>query len=397
MASSNVSAVTSHFPTANEGFTTTLSSTILSGATTVPLNSTSGLTNGTVFVGIIEPGQAKEQTFTGIVDTGGAQITGVKWTRGTNADHTAGVTIVDYVSGTGNNMFTKGLLVSHDQDGTLKAGAVDDTAVLADAIITPSKIATGSSLAPTGSILPYVGRTAPTDWLLCFGQAVSRTTYSTLFNVISPSVGTFTVTIATPGVFTLAGHGLITGDQIYITTTGALPTGLSINTLYYVIFTDANTFRLATTRANAVVGTAIATSGTQSGTHTMRHCPYGLGDGTTTFNIPDARGRVVAGADAMGGTAASRLSLGRSEGSYGQLGASGGAQSHTMAITEMPAHTHNPGTRTTNAGADQTGTGIPPHNASASGTQQMVTDSTGGGNAHNNVQPTLVTNYIIRT
>lgn len=140
MASSNVSSVTSHFPTANEGFTTTLSSTILSGAVTVPLNSTSGLTNGAVFVGIIEPGQAKEQTFTGIVDTGGAQITGVKWTRGTNADHTAGVTIVDYVSGTGNNMITKGLLVSHDQDGTLKDGAVDSASVLASNVVTTAKI-----------------------------------------------------------------------------------------------------------------------------------------------------------------------------------------------------------------------------------------------------------------
>ena len=115
---SNVSAVTNHFPTANEGFITTLGSTILASAVTVPLTSVSGLTNGTIFVGIIEPGQANQQTFTGTVDTAGVQITGVKWTRGTNVDHTAGVTIVDYVSGTGNNMFTKGITEEHNQDGT---------------------------------------------------------------------------------------------------------------------------------------------------------------------------------------------------------------------------------------------------------------------------------------
>lgn len=114
----NVSSVVNHFPTANKGFITTLGSTISSGAVTVPLTSVSGLTNGTIFVGIIEPGQANEQEFTGTVDTAGVQITGVKWTDGTNVDHTAGVTIVDYVSATGQNMQTKGLLVEHNQDGT---------------------------------------------------------------------------------------------------------------------------------------------------------------------------------------------------------------------------------------------------------------------------------------
>lgn len=119
MASSNVTTVVNHFPTANEGFITTLDSTISAGDTEVPLTSTSGLTNGTVFVGIIEPGTVgKEQTFTGTVDTGGNQITGVKWTRGTNTGHNAGVTIVDYVSGTVQNMMTKGWQVEHKQDGT---------------------------------------------------------------------------------------------------------------------------------------------------------------------------------------------------------------------------------------------------------------------------------------
>ncbi len=110
---------TNHFSTANKGFITTLGSSILSGATTVPLTSVSGLTNGTIFVGIIEPGLANEQEFTGTVDTAGVQITGVKWTDGTNVDHTAGVTIVDYVAATDWNMNTKGLLAAGmNQDGT---------------------------------------------------------------------------------------------------------------------------------------------------------------------------------------------------------------------------------------------------------------------------------------
>lgn len=81
--------------------------------------------------------------------------------------------------------------------------------------------------------------------------------------------GTFTVTIASPAVVTKNGHGLYLGQRLQLTTTGALPTGLATGTDYYVIYVDANTFRLATSLANAKAGTAINTSGTQSGTHSI--------------------------------------------------------------------------------------------------------------------------------
>jgi len=76
------------------------------------------------------------------------------------------------------------------------------------------------------------------------------------------------MTIATPAVVTHTTHGLATGDKIYLTTTGALPTGLSVDTTYYVIKIDANSYNLATSLANAIAGVQIATSGSQSGTHT---------------------------------------------------------------------------------------------------------------------------------
>lgn len=83
------------------------------------------------------------------------------------------------------------------------------------------------------------------------------------------TVGTFTVTVATPGVFTLASHGLKTGDVVTLATSGALPTGLAVATQYYVIRIDADTFNLATSLANALANTRIGTSGSQSGTHTL--------------------------------------------------------------------------------------------------------------------------------
>jgi len=75
----------------------------------------------------------------------------------------------------------------------------------------------------------------------------------------------FTVTIATPGVFTLKDHGFKAGDRVIFETSGALPTGLSAETWYYVVsagLTDS-TFRVSSTDE----GTVVDTSGSQSGTH----------------------------------------------------------------------------------------------------------------------------------
>lgn len=132
---------TNFFATPNEGFTTTTSAPVdSSSATVVPFNSVSGLTNGSIFTGLIDPGNAKERAFTGVVDTGGSQITSVKFTTGTNATHTTGATIVDYVTGTHIGAMSKGILIHSDQDGTLKTGAVDNAAVLASDVVTTAKI-----------------------------------------------------------------------------------------------------------------------------------------------------------------------------------------------------------------------------------------------------------------
>lgn len=139
---SDVSSVTKHFAKPQEGFTTTLASTISAGATTVPMNSTTGLTNGDVFVGIMDPGATAEQVFTGTVDTSGVQITSVVWTKGTNTTHNAGTTIVDYTTASAFSMMSKGILVHSDQDGTLKADSVD-TAAITDAAVTSDKLSAG--------------------------------------------------------------------------------------------------------------------------------------------------------------------------------------------------------------------------------------------------------------
>lgn len=89
------------------------------------------------------------------------------------------------------------------------------------------------------------------------------------YRVNKYSTGTFTVTLATPGIFTKASHGFISGQRCQLATTGALPTGLATGTTYWINVIDANTFNLSGSKANLQAGTYIATSGSQSGTHTI--------------------------------------------------------------------------------------------------------------------------------
>lgn len=164
MAGSNVASVTKLLVKVNEGFITTLGSTISSGATTVPLADVTDLTNGSTFVGIIEPGGTKQQVFTGTVDTGTLEVTGVKWTRGSNTAHAGGVTIVDYVTGTAINMLTKWAAVEHNDNGT--HGNITATTVTVSGDVSADDI-TSTTLTTTGDIisgddLAYDGWMKPT-------------------------------------------------------------------------------------------------------------------------------------------------------------------------------------------------------------------------------------------
>lgn len=134
MATTNVTGVTKHFPSAEGGFSTATASSVSPAATSVPLNSVAGYTNGEVAVFIIDPEDAgKKQVFTGTIDTAGTQVTGVVWTSGTNQSHAAGATVVDYATATHLSMVTKGLLVEHTQTGT--HGAVTASSVATPGIV----------------------------------------------------------------------------------------------------------------------------------------------------------------------------------------------------------------------------------------------------------------------
>ncbi len=108
---------------------------------------------------------------------------------------------------------------------------------------------------------------------------------------------------------------------------------------------------------------------------------YGAGDGSATFNLPNLKGRIPVGRDAA-------------QAEFDALNETGGAKTHTLTTAEMPSHDH--GAPTTN-GINGSAVEVPL--ASSSGFDYIggaPTSSTGGGAAHNNLQPYIVINYIIK-
>lgn len=126
--------------------------------------------------------------------------------------------------------------------------------------------------------------------------------------LLGTSPQTFTVTIASPGVVTYLGALLLDNTAVVLETTGSLPTGLTAGTVYYVVNATGSTFNLAATSG----GTAITTTGTQSGTHTIsvRGIPLtslsGASDVPTVVNnmiVSDVSRFVIAfGCNAIGDT-----------------------------------------------------------------------------------------------
>ncbi len=105
---------------------------------------------------------------------------------------------------------------------------------------------------------------------------------------------------------------------------------------------------------------------------------YGVGNGSTTFNMPDLRGRLPIG-------------KGTSDlGTLRTLGTKIGTDTHTLTQGQMPLHTHAISSRA------QSGTIYPTYGAGGSPiTIQGSTESAGGGLPHNNVQPSLVVSFMI--
>ena len=120
---------------------------------------------------------------------------------------------------------------------------------------------------------------------------------------------------------------------------------------------------------------------------------YGIGDGSTTFNLPNLIGKVTAG---YGNIDSGGLAFGSN------IGSVGGEENHTLTVNEIPSHNHN-----FLSGYLANGSSLVKHswNNLTGGTfnsgdpatnRGSVIENTGGNRAHSNVQPTMIVNKIIK-
>lgn len=315
---------------------------------------TQTLTNKTITGGTVNPTTLQQGGIPAVTTTGTQTLTNKTLTSPTITDPTISGTITGAVVTSAN--IVDGAIVNADINAS---AAIDKTKINGTAVtvadtgtvtntmlagsIAPSKVA-GTAIVvndtsyfnPVGMLTPFAGADAPPGWLLCAGQAVSRTTYAALFAITSTT--------------------------------------------------------------------------------------YGTGDGSTTFNLPDLRGRVVAALDNMGGTDAGRLdlanTLGTVDGSQtvALTSAQSGLQAHghgnTFSLTGAGAHRHSINTAIDIANY-LTGTENWLIVANKTDNNYLVTNDgdgshshgiTGGvsdaaavaATAHQNMQPTILLNYIIK-
>lgn len=255
---------------------------------------------------------------------------------------------------------------------------------------------------PVGAVIPFAGIAAPSDWLLCDGSAVSRTTYSTLFSSIT-LVRTFTTTNGSSVVGSGDTTSLAAG--MFVEGTG-IPSGATISSI------------------GSSTGFALSSNATASGTVSLRFFAFGRGDGSATFHIPDFRGRVAMGSGTGAGSqntssplSGSGLPSGGGSLTARVVGQWGGQENHTLSTSALPSHTHpitSDGSHIhTQYGRDYAWEGIAGRSDFAWGRSDAgganmntasagahahggATSSTGDGSSHNNAQPFTVAHYIIR-
>ncbi len=248
-----------------------------------------------------------------------------------------------------------------------------------------------------GEIKQYAGFALPTGYAWCNGGEISIYDHPDYFFAVGGAFGegagalafTLAVTNGSTLVTSSANHGFSVGDPVgsviaaVSNITDPATLGLQFKyqiPMYVSEVVSATTFRVA----EYGVGTNLSFTVTNSGYSVFTH-----------VKTPDLRGRVVVGRDNMGGSAANRLESLTNDGEH--LGETGGADTHTLTTAQIPAHEHVVsatvvGNTTATGGQNRLAT----LNTGSSGGNQALSTSSGGGGSHNNLQPLLICNHIIR-
>ena len=117
---------------------------------------------------------------------------------------------------------------------------------------------------------------------------------------------------------------------------------------------------------------------------------YGAGDGSTTFTLPDLRGRMALGLDNMGGTSRDIVTAATAD----TLGAETGEEMHQLTVDELASHSHIHEGITGNIPQNDTGNANGTVNYTEYGT--VTSNNTGTNQPHNNMPPYMALNYLIK-
>lgn len=255
---------------------------------------------------------------------------------------------------------------------SLLNGGLDDDNISDEAVIL-SKLSTAvqNALVPVGLISPYGGSTAPNSaWLLCYGQAVSRSTYSALFAVVGTSFG--------------VGDGSTTFNLPDLR--GRVPVGID-----NLGGSAANTIQRSTT-ITTTSASATATPASMTGLSIgMKIVSTNVPAGTTITAVGASTITMSANATASAAGTAVRFSM---TADANVIGSTGGTDVHTLVTEQLPAHTHTQIGRIASSGATN-GLSINTNN-NATFQATDTTGSTGSDRAHPNMQPSQLVSYIIK-
>ena len=256
-----------------------------------------------------------------------------------------------------------------NDDGTGQTGTIIDEAFFTAIFDAIDAALEASSVLPIGGIVSYGGTTAPDGWLFCDGYPYQRSEYSLLYSAIGQRFNDEFTADNTSNTLTGIGHGL--QNDATVTLWGEdLPVGLNGDTTYYIINSATDTLQLSLTQG----GAAVSFTDNGSGRMTIANA--------TTFKVPDLRGRSPLGAGTGYGLTARTL------------GEMGGEEEHTITIDEMPSHTHEL------SAVYYYGSSSPTHYtaywSTTNGGSAIVSASTGGDSAHNNISPYQAVNFIIK-